>query len=76
VHRPAIIFLDIGMPGMDGSAIAAEVRRERFQDVSLDRLGPGSGRRRSEEAGFNRQAACPARIQAVPGSIARRRSER
>jgi PAS domain S-box-containing protein len=78
VHRPAVIFLDIGMPGMDGYAVAAEVRRQpQFQDVTLIALtgwGQEADKRRSEEAGFNHHMVKPPdpqAIEALLGSIAR-----
>ncbi|MGS4768173.1 response regulator, partial [Acinetobacter baumannii] len=55
--RPALIILDIGMPGMDGYEVARRLRRlPGMEDVKLAALtgwGQDSDRRRSAEAGFD-----------------------
>ncbi len=57
VHRPELVFLDIGMPGMDGYEVAAQVRRDpQYQDVTLIALtgwGQEEDRRRSRQAGMD-----------------------
>jgi CheY-like chemotaxis protein len=69
VHRPAVVFLDLGMPGMDGYAVAAQVRREpQYQDVTLIALtgwGQEEDRRRSREAGFDDHLTKPPDIGAL-----------
>lgn len=57
--RPAIAFVDIGLPGLDGYEVARQVRaREDPQEhrtflVALTGYGQSEDRRRAEEAGFD-----------------------
>jgi PAS domain S-box-containing protein len=55
--RPDIVFLDLGMPGMDGYAVAKIVRSDpRYHAVKLVALsgwGQLDDRRRTREAGFD-----------------------
>ncbi|OAI42277.1 hypothetical protein AYO40_00090 [Planctomycetaceae bacterium SCGC AG-212-D15] len=56
-ERPHMIFLDLGMPGMDGYQVARRLRRlPEFQQVLLVALtgwGQEEDQRRSREAGFD-----------------------
>jgi CheY-like chemotaxis protein len=56
-NRPAVVLLDIGMPGMDGYEVAARIRADpACRDVRLVALtgwGSEEERRRSREAGFD-----------------------
>ena len=56
-HRPDIVFLDIGMPHMDGLEVARRIRSnfEMGNPVLVAVTGWGSedDRRRTQEAGFN-----------------------
>jgi CheY-like chemotaxis protein len=56
IFQPAVVFLDIGMPGMDGYAVGAQVRRSRQNGVRLIALtgwGQEEDRRLTREAGFD-----------------------
>ena len=62
--RPDVIFLDIGLPGADGYAVARQVRREpgleRVVLIAMTGYGQESDRRRSEESGFSYHLVKPA----------------
>ena len=54
--RPDVALLDIGLPGMDGLAVAARLRSEGFADTTLLAIsgyGQPEDLRRSREAGFD-----------------------
>lgn len=63
VHRPDLILLDIGLPGMDGYQVAARLREipdfERTHLVALTGYGQEEDRRRSLNAGFDRHLIKP-----------------
>jgi CheY-like chemotaxis protein len=56
-YRPAVVLLDIGMPGMDGHEVAQWVRqRSEYRDVTLIALtgwGQADDLRRTRAAGFD-----------------------
>ena len=62
--KPAIVLLDIGMPGMDGYEVARRIRKQReFDGVTLIALtgwGQEDDRRRSQSAGFDHHLTKPA----------------
>ncbi|WP_427914126.1 PAS domain-containing protein [Ramlibacter sp. MMS24-I3-19] len=68
-HRPHVVFLDIGMPGMDGYAIAARLRElPDWEDrvlVALTGWGAEEDRRRSLAAGFDMHLTKPVDFAAV-----------
>jgi CheY-like chemotaxis protein len=55
--RPDIVFLDIGMPGMDGYEVATRLRRQAGLEntvlVALSGYGSDKDRRHSFEVGFD-----------------------
>jgi CheY-like chemotaxis protein/anti-sigma regulatory factor (Ser/Thr protein kinase) len=61
--RPHVIFLDIGMPGLDGHAVCRKLRTEAWGRalpiVALTGWGQAEDRRRSEESGFTRHLVKP-----------------
>ncbi|MEP7207480.1 MAG: ATP-binding protein [Casimicrobiaceae bacterium] len=68
-YDPAVVLLDIGMPGMDGYAVARAMR-ERFPArqatiVGLTGWGQEDDRRRGREAGFDHHLVKPADLAAL-----------
>lgn len=63
--RPEAILLDIGMPGLDGYAVARKIREEPWGRgillVALTGWGQAEDRRRSWEAGFDGHLVKPVR---------------
>jgi CheY-like chemotaxis protein len=62
-YTPDIVFMDIGMPGMDGYEVARRIRKHPgLEDVVLTALtgwGQQEDRRRSAEAGFDHHLVKP-----------------
>jgi PAS domain S-box-containing protein len=56
-HRPEVVLLDIGLPGLDGHEVCRRVREQPWGKnivvIALTGWGQEDDRRRSEEAGFN-----------------------
>jgi PAS domain S-box-containing protein len=75
-HRPEVIMLDIGLPGMDGYELAATLRKEecckdaRF--IAVSGCGDEQARNRSQEAGFQHHLVKPADIDAMLSLIQER----
>jgi CheY-like chemotaxis protein len=63
---PTLIFLDIGMPGTDGYAVAKALRSDpAFVDVKIIALtawGDAVSREKSKEAGFDLHITKPAKL--------------
>jgi CheY-like chemotaxis protein len=60
--RPEVVFLDIGLPGMDGYEVARRLRRPGRSEallVALTGYGQEEDRRRSREAGFDHHLVKP-----------------
>ena len=60
--RPQVILLDIGLPDMDGYAVAHRLRGESLGGeilVALTGYGEAQDRARSREAGFDRHLTKP-----------------
>lgn len=54
--RPEIVFLDIGLPYIDGYTLAAQLRKEfgtKMPIVAITGYGAEQDRKRSREAGFD-----------------------
>jgi signal transduction histidine kinase/CheY-like chemotaxis protein len=55
--HPEVVLCDLGLPGMDGFAVAAELRRDpetaSAQLIAVTGYGRDEDRRRSKEAGFD-----------------------
>jgi PAS domain S-box-containing protein len=62
-YRPHIVFLDIGLPGLDGYEVARRLRGEFGQQmrlVALTGYGQDDDRRRAQAAGFDAHLVKPA----------------
>jgi len=73
-YEPAVVLMDIGMPGMDGYQVARTLRRQ-FPDhraalVALTGWGQAKDRRLSQEAGFDHHLVKPADISALQALLA------
>lgn len=73
-YTPDVVFLDIGMPGMDGYEVARRMRQQPgLENVVLAALtgwGQKEDRRRTAEAGFNHHLVKPPEPKAVEGVLA------
>lgn len=67
--KPDVVFLDIGMPGMNGYEVAKRIRQtpdlNAITLVALTGWGAQTDRQRSREAGFDHHLTKPANIPAI-----------
>jgi CheY-like chemotaxis protein len=72
--RPDMMFLDIGMPGMDGYEVARRVRKtpelEKTILAALTGWGQQDDRRRTAEAGFDHHLVKPPEMKALESLLA------
>ena len=63
LHQPKFVFLDIGLPGMNGYEVAVRLREDpKLKDatlVAVSGYGEEGDRRRSREAGFDQHLVKP-----------------
>jgi CheY-like chemotaxis protein/two-component sensor histidine kinase len=71
---PAVVLMDIGMPGLDGHEVARRVRHDLgLREVTLIAMtgwGQEDDRRRSQEAGFNHHVVKPIDVDALQTLLA------
>src|SRR4051794_33294350 len=64
--QPVLVLCDIGLPGMDGSAVATALRRSpataAARLVAVSGYGQDEDRRRSREAGFDHHLVKPVEL--------------
>ena len=63
-YRPAVVICDIGLPGMDGFAVAGALRRNpataAARLIALTGYGQDEDRRKARAAGFDEHLTKPA----------------
>ena len=69
--RPAIVFVDIGMPGMDGMETARRLKRQNagYTLIALSGYDPKALGKRSEDAGFDRHLMKPVQFDSLVATI-------
>lgn len=70
--KPALAFIDIGLPGMDGYSLASEVRAANERQpwlVALTGYGQPEDRERALAAGFDQHLTKPVSIAALRGAV-------
>ena len=72
--KPEIVFLDIGLPGLNGLEVAKRLRQSPegagVMLVALSGYGQPEDRRRSLEAGFDRHLVKPVNHEQLDAAIA------
>lgn len=72
--RPTVIFMDIGLPGIDGYEVAKLIRQQPALEhtilVALTGHGSEADRRRSKEAGFDDHLVKPATFSKIKDILA------
>ncbi|KAA0997947.1 response regulator [Paraburkholderia panacisoli] len=74
--RPDVVILDIQMPGVDGHAVAKEIRRMSFAPrpflLAVTALHAPAEKAESFKAGFDHHFVKPARLPVILAAIASR----
>jgi CheY-like chemotaxis protein len=61
-YKPEVVLLDIGLPGMDGFAVATELRKQNLAGrmlVALTGYGEQQDKDRAQKAGFDHHLTKP-----------------
>jgi signal transduction histidine kinase len=78
-ERPAVVFLDLGMPGMDGYEVCRRARGLGLSDariVAVSGYGQERDRRRSEAAGFDGHLVKPIELDEIVKVLAHHATRR
>jgi signal transduction histidine kinase/DNA-binding response OmpR family regulator len=79
-HRPEVVLLDIGLPGLDGYEVARRMRREPDLEncllIAITGYGRDEDRRRSLDAGFDAHLVKPIDANALSSILMRTASAR
>lgn len=83
IFKPEVIFLDIGLPGMDGYEVARRLRQlpetKSVLLIALSGYGQAEDLRKAKEAGFDRHLLKPAdtnQLQSLISGLDRNNTER
>jgi CheY-like chemotaxis protein len=74
-YRPEVVLLDIGLPDMDGFAVAAQLRKEGIGGrmlVALTGYGEQKDRDRAQKAGFDHHLVKPVNPDILQKLLARK----
>jgi PAS domain S-box-containing protein len=75
-YRPAVVLMDIGLPGLDGYEVARAMRAQPGLDavklVALTGYSSAEARRQSRQAGFNAHLIKPVDLDELQAVLARR----
>lgn len=79
-ERPEVILLDIGLPGMDGYAVAERLRSapdlSHLFLVAMTGYGQEDDLRRAEQAGFHHHLLKPVRLESIQAALELWRTKR
>lgn len=78
-YAPEVVFLDIGLPGMDGYEVARTVRADESREpargrivlVALTGWGTAADQLKSRDAGFDVHLTKPIQLSVIEGVLAR-----
>ncbi len=73
-YRPNVVFLDVGLPGLNGFEVAKRIRQQldsqNIMLVAVTGYGHEKDRQRSQEAGFDHHLVKPVYFEMVQQFLA------